>query len=161
LDAVHQRHPDVDEHDVGSVVLDHLEPRQSVARLADDLDPGTATEDHRKPAPYQRVVVDDDDPDRVLAHVCCPGLHGSQPRRVKVVVSSTTVSVPPASSARSRRPTRPRPEPGVIGIPSVPTRWALLTATVTPSYGPPDTRTETCAPTACLRALVSASWTIR
>ena len=40
LDAVHARHADVEEHEVGMVLLDQLDRLGAVLRLADDLELG-------------------------------------------------------------------------------------------------------------------------
>ncbi len=84
----------------------------AVGGLADDRDVLGAGEQHRQPGADERVVVDDQHAD-LLAH--CG--HGSQARSRKSPFSSRPCSRrPPESVARSARPTRPAPEPGISGV---------------------------------------------
>lgn len=75
----------------------------------------------------------------------------------KLPFSAPAVHAPPAICARSATPTSPNPAPtrpddAVNGFD---------TSMVRPSPGRPDSVTRTGADTACLRALVSPSWTMR
>jgi hypothetical protein len=68
----------------------------------------------------------------------------------------------PAGERRAfRQATSPVPDPGISGEPAARTGVGFGTSTVKPPPGAPATRKSTRADGACLRALVSASWTIR
>ena len=57
LEAVHLGHPDVDEGDVGLVLLDQLEELLAVRGLSDDLDPVRHVEVPPQPLAHEGVVV--------------------------------------------------------------------------------------------------------
>src|SRR5690625_707636 len=133
------------------MVGDRFQAFATVARLGDDLDVRCAAEDHREPRAYESVVVDDEDLDH--------GEHGSQAR------SSNSPRLlmrcrndPPLSSARSLSPMSPSPAPGVVA--ERPTRSGLRISRCTAVSSRPSS-TVTFAWGACLRALVSASWSLR
>ena len=104
-DAVHARHPDVHQHDVGRVGVERRRHLVAVARLADDPQAVRAVEHHREAGPHQRVVVDDQDPDHAG--------HGSDADTRNSVAVARWSSWPPASRTRSVSPTRPVPAPGI------------------------------------------------
>ncbi len=64
LDAVHVRHVDVGEHEVGRRRMQDVERLAAVLRLADDRDRqhrGAIVEQLAQPMPRRRLVVDDQD----------------------------------------------------------------------------------------------------
>ena len=83
-EAVHDRHPDVHEHDVRAGPGHHLEPLTSVSGLADDIDVGLRGEQHADAGAEQRLIVDEDDPDHAISPI------GSEAR---------TTNRPPSCSA--------------------------------------------------------------
>src|SRR5699024_1033573 len=106
------------------------------------------------------VVVDDDDADTWRPHWSS---HGSQDCTAnEPSVPGPCSSAPPASATRSASPTSPNPPPGVAGSCSSRAGGGpLRTSIVRSPPGPPARWTATRLPGACLRALVSASWTTR
>ena len=130
----------------------------AVGGLADDLDVVGAGEQHREPGADERVVVDDQHADP-LAH--CG--HGSQARSRKSPCSSSPCSRrPPESVARSARPTRPGARAGDLRCAGGEHRRRVAHLDREPvARGAPSRRSSTGADVACLRAFVSASWTIR
>ena len=69
LQAVHLRHLDVHEHDIGLVLPGHDDGLLAVACLADDLQVVLGLQDHSEPGSHHRLVVGEHDADR---HVPCP-----------------------------------------------------------------------------------------
>ena len=69
LDAVHLRHPQVHDHDVGAAALGERDRRLAVGRLADDADVRRAEERQAQALADDLVVVRDQDGDlAVLRH---------------------------------------------------------------------------------------------
>ena len=68
LDAVHPRHLDVHQHDVGAGRAGPFDRLEAVGGLADDLDVVLDREDHREARPHHGVVVDEQDRQRALHH---------------------------------------------------------------------------------------------
>ena len=64
LEAVHDRHADVHQHDVGALAGHERHRLGAVGGLTDDLDVGLTVEQHREAAAHERLVVGDDHPDR-------------------------------------------------------------------------------------------------
>src|ERR1019366_2868890 len=174
-DAVEPRHPDVHQDDVGVVQIDGGQDAAAVAGLAGDLDLRGAGQHHRQSGTDQRVV-DDEDADRG-GHEH-PGMVARSTKSPLALVP--WASSPPTSASRSARPIRPAPGPGggaeaaaaagpagarracgaatEGGAPGV--RRLTISAT-SPACAVPVTVTSKMAPGACLRALVSPSWTTR
>ena len=65
LDAVHDRHVHVGEHDVGQQAVRFLEALLAIARGADDLDVLFEPEEFAQVVPGARDVVDDEEPDQI------------------------------------------------------------------------------------------------
>ena len=63
LDAVHPRHPDVHQHDVGEVRPGGSERARTVRGLGHDLDAGLGAQDQGESRPHQGLVVGDHDAD--------------------------------------------------------------------------------------------------
>src|SRR5690349_20774392 len=154
--AVHSRHANVHQHDAGLVFGDGAFDLAAVGGLADDLNVTGARQQHAEPGADQCVVVDDQHADP-LAH----DGHGSHACSRKWPRSSSPCSRrPPESVARSVRPSRPAPVPGIFGSAAASAGSGLRTSIVRPCPGAPPRPSSTGAEVACLRALVSASWTI-
>ena len=64
LDAVHHRHAHVHQHDVGVLVMAHLQRLGAVGRGPDDGEVGLGVEQHGEPGPHDLLVVDHDDAHR-------------------------------------------------------------------------------------------------
>ena len=62
LDAVHDRHTDVHQHDVGRVLRRSLDRLLAGAGLGDDLDVPGGLEHGLEAGPHHRLVVGDHDP---------------------------------------------------------------------------------------------------
>ena len=112
LGAVHDRHPQVHEHDVGTQPRHQRERLGAVGGLADHLEVALLAEHRDHAGPHQGVVVDDEQPDH----------RGTT--RTSVVPppgSLSTCTAPPTSAARACTPSRPKPErasPGSKPCPS-------------------------------------------
>ncbi len=61
--AVHFRHADVHQDDVGSVLAGGVDGFEAVAGFGDDVDVGLVVQDHGEAATHEGLVVDDDDAD--------------------------------------------------------------------------------------------------
>ena len=105
LDAVHDRHPEVHDHDVGLARAAGLDCFASVGSLADHLDALLVGEDHAEAGPHELLVVDEQDPD---AHVeRSRPLPGKARADQKPVAVGCAVKVPRRIETRSRMPIRP------------------------------------------------------
>ena len=158
--AVHFRHADVHQHDVGSVLADGVDGLEAVARFGDDIDVGLVLEDHRKAATHEGLVVDDGDAD---GHVLSISKGMWALTRKRSGGSGSAVKVPPSSAARSRMPAMPYPDAGSpAAAPWRPERAMVLTMSMTsPTSSTPTVRwTEGFGP-ACLMTLVRDSCTMR
>ena len=62
-DAIHVRHQEVHQDDVGLQPTGHRHALRAVGRLTDDLDVGQVVEEHAQAHPDDRVVVDDEHAD--------------------------------------------------------------------------------------------------
>ena len=124
-EPVEPGHPDVHQHDVGALGPDERQGRLAVAGLADDLDPLLAVEQDPEPGPDELLVVGEHDPD-----------HGRPSHTTRTryppAGSGPIVAAPPVVAARSRIPTRPRPEPPATAPPRPPS--------LTSSSNPPSSR---------------------
>src|SRR5215470_3961612 len=131
----------------------------AVGGLADDGDAVRAVEHHRQPRAHQGVVVHQQDAGRA-GHAC----HGRRADSRNSPSVAWWSNSPPASRTRSVRPIRPVPLPPMAG-PAGPVGWPLTTGFLmsisSPPPGRPSMTTWTGSPGACLRALVSPSWTTR
>ena len=97
--AVHARHPDVHQDDVGAQGGRRRAGLHTIGRLADHLDVVAAVEDRPEPEPDQLLVVNEQDAD---AHV------GSTASTSKLPSSRGSARRwPPAALARSRSPMSP------------------------------------------------------
>src|SRR6185437_554775 len=161
LQAVHHRHADVHEDDVGAQVGDPGDGLLAVDGLADHLDVGLRVEQDGEARPDHALVVGHQHADR---HVSSSGWRTGRTAATRNPPSPVGPAsrLPPSIVARSRMPTRPCPPPAA----QVP----LATSTeATPSLrissvrlsGRYATCTCTRAPGACRIALLSASCTIR
>src|ERR1700683_244924 len=177
-DPVEPGHPDIHQDDGGGVQVDGGQDAAAVAGLADDLDLRGAGQHHRQSGTDQCVVVDDEDADRD-SH----GDPGMVARSTKSPIALVPCRrSPPTSASRSARPIRPAPGPGgarteaaaapgpagarrasVAATEGGAPPWArrLTISATSPACAVPVTVTSTMAPGACLRALVSPSWTTR
>ena len=90
LEAVHLRHADVHEDDVGLLARDEVDGFGAVRRLADDLDVVGRPQQHREAAAHERLVVGDRD-------------RGSF-RRLRTGSSATTRKPPPGAGPGVERP---------------------------------------------------------
>ncbi len=104
LDAVHQRHPDVEQADVGTQPERQAHGLAPVGGRADHLDAGLGIEQHRQPAADDGLVVGDQDPD---GHRAVPVRGRTASTRQPCSPAGPAWKVPPSSEARSRMPTRP------------------------------------------------------
>src|SRR5450631_2674261 len=159
LDAVHHRHPDVEqdhiwrqsrrEFDGGGAIAGFTTHRQVIVRF----------ENHPKGHAQQWLVVDQEH----RGHGSSSSVRGSITRTRHPPWGRGPISrVPSYAATRSRMPNRPRPCDGcapygrMLGVPP----WS----TTSTSSVRPVTRTSTRARAPlppCLSALVSASWTTR
>ena len=188
LQAVHLRHPDVHQHHVGPVPAPPSTASSPSAASADHGDARRA-EDHAEPAADQRLIVGDDharrggpgrrcarlprSPADPLAGDARPGAaaapRGGAVRRPGAGRGPASRrrgrgparSSPPYSATRSRRPSRPRPQPADRGRggedrpPGVGDLHHELGLAVVEPHG------RGLGFPACLSTLVSASWTTR
>ena len=67
LDAVHDRHLDVEDDEVGTQGPGLLDPHEAVLGLADDLHVRLVGEQGRDRATEERLVVDEQDPGRLAS----------------------------------------------------------------------------------------------
>src|SRR5215472_8313891 len=158
LDPVHARHADVHEDDVGAEPAHRLDRLDAVCGLAHDLDVRLGVQEQAEAGSDHRVVVDDDDADRHGDQASCPGAGRVATTWNPPPATGPASRLPPNSATRSRIPIRPRPSLAAAGVgtpaPSSttrsrrPSRWYCRLI-------------STCAPGACLRALVVASCTMR
>ena len=136
----------------------------AVRRLADHLDVRRAAQDEHQPGPYGGLVLGDQHPDRHASYAFSfgDGQCGPDPPDLAVppCVSGPASNVPPSSATRSRMPTRPAPEPGARGPGPVAVRAGHRARSSEP-VRPGASATVTRPGAACLRALVSDSWTMR
>src|SRR5690606_25562117 len=131
LDAVHDRHLHVHEHDVRPQLPRQLDGGGTVARLADHLDVVLHREDEGEARAHEGLVVDQQHPRHHATSVELAGTcaatgaataasagsgagRGSLTRTRKPPVARGPISTTPWwVAARSRMPSRPRPEPDV------------------------------------------------
>ena len=112
LDAIEDRHPHIDQRDIGDLRGDHLDGGGSVRCLTDDLDVVATVEDQPEPGAHERLIVDDRDADRHLGPTpsavdVSSGRRAWTPKPPCAVGPVSTV--PPSIAARSRIPASPRP----------------------------------------------------
>ena len=112
LDAVHLRHVDVGEHEVGGHRVQQLERLAAVRRLADDRErqrAGAVVEELAQPPPRRRLVVDDQHAQRRVSHARLPRLPSASagPSRVGARVRRGALAV----SRRSPRVAASAPAP--------------------------------------------------
>ena len=103
-DAVHLRHPDVHQHDIGPMLADGRNGPRPVVRLAHDLEVLGRGQDDPEPGAHQRVVVDQE---HLHPHHCSSASTTKSPEP-----SGPCTRVPPARATRSCSPSRPGPGPG-------------------------------------------------
>src|SRR6185437_11641200 len=154
LQAVHHRHADVHEDDVGAQLGDPGDGLLPVDGLADHLDIGLRVEQDGKARPHHALVVGHDHADRHGA-ASSGGLTGrtAATRNPPSPVGPAS-RLPPSIVARSRMPTRPCPPPAArvpLGTRTGATA-SLQTSSARPS-GWYATCTWTCEPGACRIAL--------
>jgi hypothetical protein len=99
--AVHLRHTQVHENDVGPEVARDLERFDAVGGCSDDLDVVGEPDEHRQPFAYSALVVGDHDTDHAGT---------SSSTRHPLSVGPACIR-PPARSSRSRSPLSPFPPP--------------------------------------------------
>jgi NTE family protein len=119
LDAVHPRHLDVDQRDVGQVVPGLPDAFLAVRGLRHDLDVVLGVEQRPETAADQRLVVDEQNPD----HGCATG--SSACTRKPPSLRGAASSLPPSAVTRSRMPSSPTPGCGAasgVARPSSSTR---------------------------------------
>lgn len=104
FDAVHQRHSDVEQADVGAQLERQADCLAPVGGRADHFDVGLGVEQHRQPGAHDGLVVGDEDPD---AHRGVPVRGRTASTRQPRSAAGPAWKVPPSSEARSRMPTRP------------------------------------------------------
>ena len=109
-EAVHARHPDVHQDEVGRAAAGKRDRLNTVRGLADDLDVGFGFEDRPQPAAYHGLVVGEQHADGRHRSLLGAGSTAwtRQPRPSGLGPAS---SLPPASAARSRIPAMPLPWP--------------------------------------------------
>src|SRR5690606_17756073 len=123
LDAVHDGHTDVHEHDVGARAGRERDALEPVARLPHELEVGLRADEHPDARAEERLVVDEGDADllghragssRVGAAGGGPlGWYGSQAVTTKLSPSGPARSRPPLRLARSLIPAMPCPTAAV------------------------------------------------
>src|SRR5699024_2888433 len=164
LGAVHVGHPDVHQDHVHPARAHHRHRLCPVGGLPDALHVVGGVDHHPQTAADQGLVVGEQDLDHLVS------LHLSQRRpswdgsgRVAVTskpppVRGPALNVPLIAFTRSRIPLRPEPPPSVPDWPPIPSSATLIRS----SSGLDSTVTvaRAVAP-ACLRKLVTLSWTIR
>ena len=115
LDAVHDRHLHVHEHDVGAQRAGQPHRLGAVAGLADDLEVVLDREDEREAGPHELLVVDEQHASVGSAHEVVLGQRHAAPgpgSRRSTRGPDLDLAAH-ASAARSRTPSRPRPVPDV------------------------------------------------
>src|SRR5262249_28813865 len=122
------------------------------AGLGHHVDAGLGVEQQPEPGAHHRLVVGDRHPDR--GHTDSSGSRAWTWKPPSGAGPAS--SVPPYRATRSRMPISPWPEPLPAGAPGPSSRTSTCAA-----RGPTCTRTEARPAPACLRVLVSASWTTR
>ena len=135
-------------HHVGPQAPRRLDRLLAVARLADDLGVRLALEDLAQPDADERLVVGDED-----------GRHriGSRTR-----TRSRRSGAPGVEAAAVERHPLAHADEAVAAARHVdPPPAPSSTISSSSESAPSRTRTDACAPPACLSAFVSASWTIR
>src|SRR5690606_38647980 len=151
-DAVHPRHLDVEQDDVGSVLDREGDRLVPVPALGDDGDVVLRVEQRAQPAADERLVVHQHDPDHPASPV------GSSARTAKPPPGRPSATRwPPSAAVRSRIPTSPSPVGA--GAPASPRPASSSRTTTQP--GRWSTWTRAVLARACRVTLVSASWTIR
>src|SRR5262245_14771743 len=158
LDAIHGRHPDVHEDDIGMYLAAQANRFGTVRGAAHDVDVGLSAQQRAESGADDLLVVGDEHLDRWTGF-------GHDTDSLTGSVASTrnpppstgpAESVPPAIAARSRIPCSPCP----LGLAAAdPGPSSLIRSCSSSSLY--TTATSTTAPGACWRAFVSASWTIR
>ena len=89
-EAVHHRHPDVHQHDVGARRADDRERLAAVGCLADDLEVGLGVDQHADAGPEQRLVVDEHHPDRRASSRRCRSRSGCVAAHDEVAADSAS-----------------------------------------------------------------------
>ena len=152
-------HADVHEDDVGLSPRGQLDGLEPVAGLADDLEVGLGLEDHPEARPHQRLVVDDQDPDRSRAGPFDqrqPGAHLEAAAGAGTGDQLAAAHVDPLAHAQEAVPAA-----AVALAPAAPRPSSTTsTSSVVAAVAHRRPRRDTPGP-ACLRALVSASCTMR
>ena len=127
---VHDRHPDIHQHDVGPQSAGLAHRLDAVRGLADDVQVGRGFDQDPEPGPDEGLVVGDQDPDlaRAGARRDCSQRSGAHERRPSAGSRATTANPPsgrgprrgppPSIAARSRMPASP--SPGQPGQPAAP-----------------------------------------
>ena len=112
LDAVHHRHADVHEHDVGRQFARERDRLGAVGGLAHDLEVGRRVDEHAEAAAHERLVVGDEHADRRVAHVMTRSsrrVAAARRRGSRRPAAAPASNVPPSAATRSRMPARPWP----------------------------------------------------
>ena len=127
LDAVQQRHRDVEDRDVGLVLLGQAHRLAAVARLGDDLPVGPLLEHLAQPLADDGVIVGEEDAKRRHRQPACrvrfvgtPIRHGRaaaayRDAACRLRARFSMANVPPSACARSRMPMSPRPRRALGG----------------------------------------------
>src|SRR5207244_650066 len=171
LGAIDVLHSNVHYHDVGPQLIggrDHLSP---ISAIADHLEALLRAEDHPQTRPHQRLVVDEKHArGRGARHVSWASsarslaawlsASGREQSTAQPAPSGPATTLPPSSSARSRMPMSPKPEPPSERIIGAPGRPAVL-CTRSRTRRSMSSSIFTSAPGACLATFASASWAMR
>src|SRR5580698_8640065 len=149
LHAVHLRHAQVHEYDVGRKLVDQRDGRRPVRRGADELDALAEPDEHGQTVADGPLVIGDHH---------AQGHAGALTTTDHPGPSGPAVNSPPSRLIRSRTPARPQPLPSAASALGSPP--SSVTASRT-SAGPKESSTRAAAPAACRKTFVSASPTTR
>ena len=152
LDAVEPRHPHVHQHDVAGGDREPLERLGAVARLADHRQVGLAVDEHPEPGAHHLLVVDQEDPDRTGSS----GDPRGHPEAAAGAGSGLEVAVVDGDPLAHAEQAEAVAVVGGRGAAAV-----VLDGDVYGVVDPRPRRVRGRPGPACLRTLVSASWTTR
>ena len=101
-EAVHHRHPDVHQHDVGAAARTTASAFAAVGGLADDLEVGLRVDQHADAGAEQRLIVDEHDADRrAFTRTRAPDRQ-RRPPRTNAPPSAPALSHAAGEAARAR-----------------------------------------------------------
>src|SRR5580658_1873391 len=149
LHAVHLRHAQVHEDDVGGELVDQRDGRRPVRRGADDLDALAEPDEHGQAIADGPLVIGDDHP-----HGHGVGHAGALTTTDHPGPDGPAVNSPPSRLIRSRTPARPQPLPSAASALCSPP--SSVTTSRTPAASK-ESSTRVLAPAACRATFVSAS----